>query len=1171
MNKIYISTAPSETPKTGDFDYAHLIVEQLNKNHSNAKHICSSTNTGDKIINQILGENRNQASPPVLHLILNANISSGISTGSSITPKNLQKFKQAGGKIIITAMEYAKYSISSNDTIKKKFDEYFNQADHIIFVDDIDRNSAINSSSTAINRSSDTQKKILNSAIIAVPNTVNIDPSKLQPLARRGDNILCFGIIRPYKGIETQAIDLAKELNDRGSNRKVIIAGSISEDNPKVFFDLLRTSYAFYESQINKIIQSANRNNKKAVSDLLDFYNNTLKSKTPDINIEFHFNVEEKDLHNIFNKCKYAINFHHKGVSPHFSGITNTILHGMKQYGLDGRMTPKYFRAGGKYQHAVKLSNNVSDIISDIEKLEQDPNLQQQCQDSINLFLRDHPITIDKIAVQHKSLYRSVLNNRTPNRIQTTHHSNRALRDNKARARGEGYDQNYKILISEDTLDKIISYKEFLEDHGIENAGKFLKKELQSKNLSTLTYEKFLDILLQTKKPYMCAESHLKGDGSDWNRYELQILGDISMSVPVEIYNNGAHRNQTDHASPIQGTLLYVPGALLNGCASDLYEVGKRGKLNDTKLYELYERRLLPLLMQANTDAGNKGKKAFITVPGLGCGYFAGDKFKGKLEEKLQKSLRRIIYQHGDKLKNIQAIYYDPHKTSNHIDGELTLKGINFITKSLTKGGKPQLCDPKEYGPEYQNCELYSMVAWDHISWPGNDFWEENNRVTDDGVKAASTDSNRQITGVKGTYNRLTGSYAPPTAYSDWSDVVKSKNLKLGTKNRILVVDKYGHVTNLNRYNNINNYQRETQNYDYKDYSEARIINNAHTSRRATSQTTQYRNQSSQTPNRENTTTPVNGNIRYLPAKEKNNHIEQYYKRKEQIAKPSKRTNKEPQKETSVEFFENYIRNLERHNFKLSDIDKLQEYGLIDHHIETDTGDEIPPIFYAIYNQCSSPYFKKLITAGARLDDSFQGLNILHIAIQKNQNKEIIKLILDNNNELINSVDNNGNTALHYAILGNCQNDVINTLLSYNPNLDIKNNQGASIKDCIPQSSSRIKSLFHTEEPKKEQPKTKETLAPRKMHLSEKTSGIGTVLGVGLFIAGIFTIPALMLAGIGISAIGVVGYIVSNDTQNTKHKNKTQEISKLETKEIRLQTNHVKKIESETLTMERSR
>jgi len=62
---------------------------------------------------------------------------------------------------------------------------------------------------------------------------------------------------------------------------------------------------------------------------------------------------------------------------------------------------------------------------------------------------------------------------------------------------------------------------------------------------------------------------------------------------------------------------------------------------------------------------------------------------------------------------------------------------------------------------------LYSIVAWDHVSWPGNDFFV-GSRATDDGVKAAATNSMSVLTGVKGEYDPTRGKYQPPQPYTNW-------------------------------------------------------------------------------------------------------------------------------------------------------------------------------------------------------------------------------------------------------------------------------------------------------------------------------------------------------------------------------------------------------------------
>ena len=99
--------------------------------------------------------------------------------------------------------------------------------------------------------------------------------------------------------------------------------------------------------------------------------------------------------------------------------------------------------------------------------------------------------------------------------------------------------------------------------------------------------------------------------------------------------------------------------------------------------------------------------------------------------------------------------------------------------------GKSQLCHPLAYaeqGDDFSGCTLYSLVAWDHVSWPGNDFFVDS-RATDDGVKAAATNSMSVLTGVEGRYDSERGKYQPPKPYRNWQAVVehgvRTRELKL--------------------------------------------------------------------------------------------------------------------------------------------------------------------------------------------------------------------------------------------------------------------------------------------------------------------------------------------------------------------------------------------------------
>jgi hypothetical protein len=242
------------------------------------------------------------------------------------------------------------------------------------------------------------------------------------------------------------------------------------------------------------------------------------------------------------------------------------------------------------------------------------------------------------------------------------------------------------------------------------------------------------------------------------------------------------HYHPQIYKNTIKGYLIYTPGVLLRNdkgkIAPDWNEVITDDKLDFNSYYSLYERRLFPVFEYIN--AISKDKKAFITIPGLGCGQFAG-KFQGQLGAVFKNVLVKLLENHGMKFSNIKAVYYDPY--SECINERFEINNISLLVRPLLQSNenKPQLCEPSLYqenNDDFNDTELFSIVAWDHVSWPGNDFYD-NSRATDDGVKAAATDSMFKITGVEGAYNIETNKYTAPKKYKNWEDVVYQNNIKL--------------------------------------------------------------------------------------------------------------------------------------------------------------------------------------------------------------------------------------------------------------------------------------------------------------------------------------------------------------------------------------------------------
>jgi hypothetical protein len=141
----------------------------------------------------------------------------------------------------------------------------------------------------------------------------------------------------------------------------------------------------------------------------------------------------------------------------------------------------------------------------------------------------------------------------------------------------------------------------------------------------------------------------------------------------------------------------------------------------------------------------------------------------------LQAVLERFLTEHGTSFPNLKAVYFDPYSECSNARREI--HGISLLVRPLTAPGnqkKSQLCRPAAYAEpddDFSGCALSSVVAWDHVSWPGNDFYT-GSRATDDGVKAAATNSMAALTGVEGAYDPACGKYQPPKPYRNWMEVV---------------------------------------------------------------------------------------------------------------------------------------------------------------------------------------------------------------------------------------------------------------------------------------------------------------------------------------------------------------------------------------------------------------
>jgi hypothetical protein len=288
--------------------------------------------------------------------------------------------------------------------------------------------------------------------------------------------------------------------------------------------------------------------------------------------------------------------------------------------------------------------------------------------------------------------------------------------------------KNYVTLVHSQTYQKASAYLDRLKAGN--KAGEHLHNRLKNIDLDRVTIPEFIELLMRTKRPQIFAEDAIYGNGIDWNQDELSILGDLSIVTPVTVYDNGKHRHPDLHESPFAATLIFTPGTLLrnghNITPVDWEEVTtngstaarRRASFDSEGYYQLYERRLLPGFIYANDRAKENGKMALITIPGMGCGQFAGV-FRGQLGIQLKQTLVKLLQIHGSQFSNIKVVYYDPYSECEN--ERIEIDRISLLVRPLTKGNanKPQLCSPQTYAEDRDNfcdMELFSFVAWDHVS-----------------------------------------------------------------------------------------------------------------------------------------------------------------------------------------------------------------------------------------------------------------------------------------------------------------------------------------------------------------------------------------------------------------------------------------------------------------------
>lgn len=159
------------------------------------------------------------------------------------------------------------------------------------------------------------------------------------------------------------------------------------------------------------------------------------------------------------------------------------------------------------------------------------------------------------------------------------------------------------------------------------------------------------------------------------------------------------------------------------------------------------------------------------------------------MAEWLKQALCLILDKHAEKLPSIRLLHFDPFNEG--VNESFHFGSLEFRVRPLLRNDpqKSQLLSPASYeesGDDFSDCQLFSFVAWDHVSWPGNDFYG-GQRVTDDGIKAAATNVMQVMTGIEGSYDPQRYAYDPPEIYRNWGEVVSRNALRLRVQGNLVI------------------------------------------------------------------------------------------------------------------------------------------------------------------------------------------------------------------------------------------------------------------------------------------------------------------------------------------------------------------------------------------------
>lgn len=400
--QIFVTTAPRilafAQGGTGDIDYANTVVNSLKEQYQDKITFIPACRDETSLYQQIR-LNTPKGKQPILHVIVNAP-----DIGFMWTPEKLQTFKDKGGYVVVTVMEFAKHSGHQNFNLKSDTITFLEKADYAIFLDDNDQKSAIEFAEKI-------RKKIPPSRVIAT--FVNV-PLANKALPERGKDIISFGGIRTGKGL-AHVRKLAKLMKESDNlsiqGKKILVVGTVSQGQED------KWDRTLYDLMLGVYPEQAKAMDVKKPYELVALLKEIQSNPgiKPALPIEIHLNVTENELSKLFDCCTYSYLPGYRGATLRDSSISCSLTNQFVTYVHEGKITPEYLKVGGLYQEAVSMikydpkkdfySYSAETVLADIVKRERDPKLNIKTAQATLKLVNEQLSLLSVIASEHDEIY----------------------------------------------------------------------------------------------------------------------------------------------------------------------------------------------------------------------------------------------------------------------------------------------------------------------------------------------------------------------------------------------------------------------------------------------------------------------------------------------------------------------------------------------------------------------------------------------------------------------------------------------------------------------------------------------------------------------------------------------------------------------------------------------